>query len=394
MKTIFAAILLCGLLSPLVSMSQTTKPASSVPAKTTLKHDQIKSFADGWAAFKSGNVWGYVDTQGKIVIEPRFEGETYYKFGLIHVAMDLQKKAKIYDKEGKLALDSEPYFRMNGFTDSLYTTACTFGDGAKGIKPVRYVIDRTGKIFSTIEIDYTAAGSIYCTQTPYDGRIWFQVKDDYRKKGYMDVKGNKVIPAQYIDVKDFNNNRAWVKSKQSDGRELWGAIDTNGRVCVAFQYTQEQQVFKNHRCFVYDGATYSLIDTAGKVLSEVKFKKAAPFSSTEVTTVKIEENWEEVSAIVDYNGKLVKKFEKPAPGTNKEQIFLKTGFRDGLAVASYGQFGKCGAVDKTGKDIIPFEFETIEGFSCGRALATRTEKSGATTEGFIDTKGNFIIVKQ
>jgi hypothetical protein len=393
MKAIILLLLFSLLISPTRIFGQGTKPVSQAKA-VIFNYDELKPFADGWAAFKRNSLWGFVDIQGNTVIEPIYTFEPYYKFGLIHVGIGIQRKGKIYDKEGKLLIDSDPYYNLNGFTDSLFTTACTFGDGAKGIKPIRYLLDRSGKIALILENENTTSGSTYCSQTPYEGRIWFQDKLDYHKKGFLDLNSRKVIQGQYLEVRNFSNNRAWVKSKLPTGEDRWGAIDTTGRIAVNFTCTQEQQPFKYNRCFVFDGNNYILIDTAGKLLSDLKFKKAFPFSSFEATTVKIEENYEEVSLIIDYSGKIIKKFEKPAPETNKEQIFLKTGFRDGLAIATYGIYGKYGAIDKTGKVIIPFEFDSIDGFNSGRALASKTDKVGKATIGIIDTKGNFVIVKQ
>lgn len=393
MKTLVFYFIVCLMMFTSFTFGQGTKSVAS--SKTvTLAYDEIKPFANNWAAFKKGNLWGFVDVQGVVTIEPVYTFEPYFRFGLIHVGMGVQRKAKIFDKEGKLVIDSEPYYNLNGFSDSLYTTACTFGDGAKGIKPLRYLLGRTGEIVAIIENENTSSGSTYCTQTPVEGRIWFQDKTDYRKKGFLDIHSRKVIPGQYIDVKNFSNNRAWVKSKLPTGEERWGAIDTTGRIAVNFTYQQEQQPFCCYRCFTFDGSNYSLIDSAGKVLTDMKFKKAAPFSSPDVTTVKIEENYEEISLILDYSGKVVKKFDKPAPGTNKEQIFLKTGFHDGLAIATYGMYGKFGAVDRTGKVVIPFDFDQIGDYNSGRAIASKTDKAGILTTGVIDTKGSFVIVKQ
>ena len=35
--------------------------------------DDAKPFLDKYAAFKSGELWGFVDTNGKVVIEPQYE---------------------------------------------------------------------------------------------------------------------------------------------------------------------------------------------------------------------------------------------------------------------------------------------------------------------------------
>jgi hypothetical protein len=396
MKTILLTLFVGVIILIDTAYSQTAKiaPASGTVTPVVLNYNDLKPFNDGWAAFKRGNLWGFIDIQGKVVIEPVYTFEPYYRYGLIHVGIGIQRKAKIYNKEGNLVINSDPYYNLNGFTDSLYTTACTFGDPSKAIKPLRYLLNRKGEIAALLENENQSSGSTYCTQTPVERRIWFQDKMDYHKKGYLDLYGRIVIPAQFAEVKNFSNNRAWVKNKLPSGELRWGAIDTNGRVAIGFTYQFEQQPFKHYRCFVWDGAyAFMLIDTAGKVLSDIKFKQATPFNNNEVTTVKIEENYEDFSMIIDYYGKVIKKFEKPLPGSNKLQIYLKGGFNDGLAIATYGLFDKFGAVDKTGKVVIPFVFDLIKDFNNGRALAVKTEKTGIITTGVIDTHGNFVIVK-
>lgn len=371
-----------------------SNPAMPAVKAVQLRYDEIRPFNENWAAFKVDNKWGFVDKEGKIVMEPQFTHEPYLKFGLIHVGIGYQKQAKIYDKQGNLVIDSSPYYLLNGFTDSLYTTACTFGDGAKGTRPERLLFDRTGKIVTQLENEGTYSGSVYCTQTPHEGRIWNCTKASYLQNGYLDMKGKQVIPTIYLQAKDFSNNRAWVKKKTENGQEFWGAIDTSGIEVVPFIFKHEpKRDFSMNRCFAWMGDGYILIDNTGKTLTETKFKGAANFTSKDVTVARIEENYEEVYLLLDYNGKVVKLFEKPAPATQKEQVIVKSGFNNGLATASWGIFGKMGAIDKTGKTIIPFDFESIDAFACERATALKTDKTGMQIEGVIDTHGNFVIIK-
>lgn len=368
------------------------QPAKSIVSAVTLAYDEIRPYQEDWAAFRVGKQWGFIDKQGRVVMEPQFDFEPYVKYGLIHVGIGYQKYAKIFDRMGNLRIDSAPYFHLNEFTDSLFTTACTYGDGAKGIKPERFILDRYGNEVYKIENEGTYSGSVYCSQSPHEGRIWFCTKESYRQNGFMDVAGIPVIAPKYIQVKDFCNNRAWVKKKMDTGEELWGAIDRNGFEIVPFTFKDEpKRDFVLNRCFAWMGDYYILIDNQGRQLSQLKFKGAANFSSADVTVARIEENYEQISLIIDYNGAVVKRFDKPATG---EQIFLRSGFNDGLATATLGPFGKMGAVDKSGKTIIPFEFDSIDPFSCQRALATKTDKTGKIIEGMIDTHGNFVIVRE
>lgn len=371
------------------SVNQLSK---SNAASVTLTYDEIKPYHEDWAAFRVGKLWGFIDKQGRVVMEPQYDFEPYVKFGLIHVGIGFQKYARIFDRLGNLRIDSGPYFHLNGFTDSLYTTACTYGDGAKGIKPERFVLDRYGNVINKIENDVTYTGSVYCSQSPHEGRIWFCTRESNRQNGFMDVAGIPVISPKYLQVKDFSDHRAWVKKKLSTGEELWGAIDRQGLEIIPFMYKDEpKRDFSMNRCFAWMGDYYILIDNTGRQLCELKFKGAADFTTTDATVARIEENYEQISLIIDYNGAIVKRFDKPATG---EQIYLRSGFNDGLATATLGPFGKMGAIDKTGKVIIPFEFDSIDAFSCQRAIATKTDKTGNITEGMIDTKGNFVIVKE
>lgn len=395
-------VLMCTI--NLVSFAQQSKPkpvttgqktavnsAKPIPAAVALQYDEIKPYTEDWAAFKTGNKWGFVDRQGRVVVEPQYDFEPYVKFGLVHVGIGFQKNAKIFDKTGNLRIDSSPYYHLNGFTDSLYTTACTFGDGAKGIKPERFILDRSGNIISKIENEGTYSGSVYCSQNPHEGRIWFCTKESYKQNGFLDIAGIPVISPKYVQVKDFSDNRAWVKKKLNTGEEFWGAIDRNGLEIVPFTYKDEpKRDFVLDRCFAWMGDYYILIDNFGKQLSPLKFKGAANFTSADATVARIEENYEQISLIIDYNGNVIKRFDKPVSG---EQIFLKSGFNNGLATATLGPFGKMGAIDKTGKTVIPFEFESIDAFSCERAIASKYDKTGKLIEGMIDLQGNFVIVK-
>jgi hypothetical protein len=47
-----------------------------------------------------------------------------------------------------------------------------------------------------------------------------------RKKGFVDEKGNEVIPCNYYDVKAFSGGKAQV---QIDANGSWITIDVNGK---------------------------------------------------------------------------------------------------------------------------------------------------------------------
>ena len=44
--------------------------------------DGAKAFVDEYAAFKQGDLWGFVDSKGKIIIKPQYEDAKSFSNGM------------------------------------------------------------------------------------------------------------------------------------------------------------------------------------------------------------------------------------------------------------------------------------------------------------------------
>ena len=63
------------------------------------------NFSEGLASFKKGNLWGYVNKRGEVVIEPHFASAISFSGGLAIVELGGGKWAYI-DKKGNFVWKS------------------------------------------------------------------------------------------------------------------------------------------------------------------------------------------------------------------------------------------------------------------------------------------------
>ncbi len=81
--------------------------------------------------------------------------------------------------------------------------------------------------------------------------------------GFVNKKGEEVIPAQYEDANNFSEGLAAVKI---DG--LYGFIDTTGKMVLEPQFEGVDNGFHFDRCIIDESGHKGLIDTKGNVIVE------------------------------------------------------------------------------------------------------------------------------
>jgi hypothetical protein len=131
-------------------------------------------FNSGLLPAAAGGKWGFMDTTGKWVIDPQFEG-------------------------------------VAGFAD--------------GLAPVRVggrwgYIDQNGKFVVNPQYDF--GGEFY------DGYASFLTGG---KSGFIDTKGRVVVEAKFLKAYRFSNGLAAVESEEG-----WGAIDRTGKMVISPQF--------------------------------------------------------------------------------------------------------------------------------------------------------------
>jgi len=348
-------------------------------AQKVITCSEAGNFSEGLASFQVDDKWGFINTKGDIVIQPKYSNpfeQPIFSNGLCGLIDPATKKWGYIDTIGNVAIPFNLY-NCTPFYDSV-TVNYAGGDYQKKLLARWRIINKKGEILlETSPNDYT-----YKTYFK-EGLARLSKKFKY---GFMDAAGNVVIETKYEGVQDFSEGFAAVKS---NGK--WGYLDRKGNVKIDFQYSEELQPFSNGRAFIR-GANYkwALIDTSNKIIFQPAFEQIFPFSEG-LTAVSLRDaKGTEFFKIIDANGKSMKEF-KPT-GKEKDMIYFKSGFSEGLAIANQGYGNNLGFVDAKGKISLGFDFSVLHPFSNGLAYAEKTDpKTNKVTKGFIDKKGKFVI---
>jgi len=243
----------------------------------SLKYDDVSKFQEGKSVVNRDYLFGFIDKEGKIAIEPTYESARAFSNGIAMVQKNEKygfinhnnkeilplKYDKIwypvddmvrFKKDGKygyinLISKREVYNGFASATDFQQGRA-VINDGnnfllldKKGKKtplPYSYVdIGGEGKWIYAADTRFgflNNDGSVLCLpqydllMRYRDGRAGFAINDVW---GYLDEAGSIIIPAQYPLVWDFINGYARII-----GRYGFGFIDKNGTEVLAPRYME------------------------------------------------------------------------------------------------------------------------------------------------------------
>lgn len=316
-------------------------------------------FSDGLAAVCVGNEdckWGYIDKNGKFVINPRFNDANRFENGFANIKIKIDgvvSRAILRKNEEFIVFDSTE----KEYLIRIYQDGTTDADIAEGLLP--HSIMENG-----------------------DRRI-----------GFIDTTGKLQIERKYSEVQRFSEGLAAVKfSKKED---LWGFIDSRGKVIIdpQFQYVDNfKEGLAVFRIGKYKEGTYGYIDKNGKIVVPPKFKHAIDFSDG-LAAVQVDIDAKKKWGFINHLGEML---IQPAYDIDDEDFIVGYGgvmsFSNGLAAVQVISRNekKWGFIDKNGKMVIEPQFSQAYGFSDGLA-GVRIGNSNDGKWGFIDTKGKFVV---
>jgi hypothetical protein len=298
------------------------------PIFKNLSVNRLEDFSEGLGAVclnkrdeTGGILCGYMDRNGKWIIEPKIYNTFAFHDGRARVALpDKASRTgtrEVYlDKTGKIAIDlaSIPTQDSNGFAEGLARFAVSVK--GKDYLPQGYM-DKSGKVI--IEPKFEAADDF----SEGLAAVMFFKKakvPDYDKgppfdAGFIDMTGKLVIKPQFEFYQPFSEGLAFVLI-----RGKMGAINKTGRVAIRPQFT-----FVEPR----SGPEWQVLDY---------YKSAKPWSFSEgLAVVNKLGRW----GYVDKTGKLV----------IPPRFRLAHQFNGGLALVMIGN--RVGYIDKSGKFVWP-----------------------------------------
>lgn len=256
-------------------------------------------FSEGLAAYRLDGRYGYVDTEGKIVIAPQFEQVDLFRDGLAIVRVN--GRYGWIDKTGKLVIPAE-YDKALPFSEGL-GTVLLHGQGFG-------YLDRSGKLKIKPQFNYAYpfAGGRARAQVSggygyidTSGKLVVPPPENYRLSsdfsdglavvnvtgkgwGYIDPSGRLAIASQFFSATPFKEGLARVTptgGSTPDGRwteKKWGYIDRKGKSVIAPQFDDARDFSEGFAAVAVKGRGYGFVDKNGKLKIEPKYAAVEDFS--------------------------------------------------------------------------------------------------------------------
>ena len=301
--------------------------------------------------------WGMIDQDGKLICDYQWDGCSPFKNGFAKVYRN--KEELTIDRTGRVChLDSEVQ------------------DGVR-------LVERDGK-WGAADVNGN-----YLVEPIYEGLHRFrdglaaaQINGLW---GYINKQGKVVIQPQWNNARSFYEDRAGVQNEYG----LWGFIDKNGRLVVSYHWNKVMD-YHDGAAIVFSGDTFDLllaglasdhegrfayIGKDGSMIGDRMWKEANLFSDG-MAKVKTEAGW---TAYMDKSGKVIH-----GGWTTWEN---GKDFHDGRAAVMVKRWGKnkWGYIDKSGKKITAYDFDTADSFRDGVAWVGKDGKYYK-----IDRNGNLV----
>jgi hypothetical protein len=302
---------------------------------------------------KIGEEYGYVDRDGKIVINPQFAEAGLFRNGVAIVKSSGKKGLYGYIEESGKYVIQPQYVRATAFSDDLAWTILENG------APV--AIDKTGQVkFSLPAVETVSDFN--------EGLAAYSVSEDKKEKwGFVNTKGETSINPQFTKVGRFSNGLCSV----ADENDKWGFIDKSGKIVINYQFT-DVYPFTSNYAIVKGGEKYGTIDKNGKYTVNPQFDFI--FSDDDKLMIMQDDKW----GWADLDGKII---------VNPQFANAYPFYSNKLAAVESGD--KWGFIDKDGKIIINPQFEKAFSFDGKIALVDNGGQYG-----FINGDGKYVVNPQ
>lgn len=203
-------------------------------------------FSEGKIGFsdksKSSHKYGYLDKNGKVIIQPQFDNVKPFRNGMAIVKLD--GKYGAINAQGKLVIPAK-YSHIDDFINGTFTFMKMEGDKNYG------VITKTGEVVSSNVFTFeeyrlkiksgSNSNSYFRDQALRSERVLCAKQGKY---GYKNLKGEWVVEPVYDDAYQFIHGLAVVGKKMS-GTQRYGVLKPNGEEILSVEYAYISTPFAN-----------------------------------------------------------------------------------------------------------------------------------------------------
>lgn len=265
--------------------------------------------------------YGFINEAGEYIIQPKYISATIFSEGICFVVEEDSPPIAL-SEDGKEIFRLFDVESIGIFKEGLapFTSFDEKGESLCGF------INKSGeKIIPAQFNSVTFFSDGYCSVGNKDAK-W----------GYIDESGNVIINYQYDGAFSFNSNRAKVKFG-----EKWGMINKDGEYIINPQF--DELVIDGNKVIIKVDEKYGWADNEGKIIINPKFDEVKPFYDNALAPVDIGGKW----GYIDEKGVL-----KINP-----QFSLAFPFDDDIAVVFLNE--KLGFISDEGRYIVNPQFDAI-----------------------------------
>ena len=303
---------------------------SPTPAPASLKGRLIPFFST------ADELWGYKNTLGQVVFEPRFTSAREF-IGKTAFAADASGRWGLFSING-VWLREPQWSNVQEFSESY---AAVMKDDKWGY------IDASGTV--TVDYQFREARGFHC------GRAVVRTHSLF---AYIDIRGNIAVSANWRAAQDFSEDLAFATSNEYEVDRHY-IIDKVGEKRATLGSKLNGTVFSEGFAVVHEDGSYSYMNTSGRTAFKLKFQDARAFANG-YAAVKQDGKW----GFINNRGVMV----IPAEFTAARSFTT-----DGMAAAQDAETGKWGYISHDGTFSIAPSYDDAQDFAAGFALA----KSGS-----------------
>ncbi|MEK4005837.1 WG repeat-containing protein [Paenibacillus sp. FSL H3-0333] len=234
---------------------------------------------------KDGTLWGYINNDGRIVIEPRYDyAEEFQENGLAVVQRG--NVSGLIDSSGRERV--KPVYNFIG----------PFSEGRAVVSDVKgyTFIDEKGKEVTSARYDYL--------NSLHEGRALFSKQNTTGGNslyGYLDAQGKEVLPAVYLDAGDFSNGTALVKIAEGE----YALIDLHGVVLHTYKHPFVGYPGDGLLAFqATENGKYGYLHTDGTIAIQPQYTAALPFSEGRAV-INTAADYGNAYGLIDKQGKMI-----------------------------------------------------------------------------------------
>ncbi|MEK3792741.1 WG repeat-containing protein [Paenibacillus sp. FSL R7-0204] len=234
---------------------------------------------------KDGTLWGYINNDGRIVIEPRYD-----------YAEEFQENGLAVVQRGNVSglIDSSGRERVR----PVYSFIGPFSEGRAVVSDAKgyTFIDEKGKEVTSARYDYL--------NSLHEGRALFSKQNTPGGNslyGYLDAQGKEVLPAVYLDAGDFSNGTALVKVAEGE----YALIDVHGAVLHTYKHPFVGYPGDGLLAFqATEDGKYGYLHTDGTIAIQPQYTAALPFSEGRAV-INTAADYGNAYGLIDKQGKMI-----------------------------------------------------------------------------------------